>query len=171
MTGGNPSTYWTSEVGKNVLRNADNRWRKKLNKYPLVKANGKDFDLQVNKQTKFEKAYGKFAAFMAKKNAANVANQLSVEVACCRLSLLYGRLDPKAQVIVSDQDAGIMGLSSNKISVAAAIARAKISLKLYGYVLASGPVRDYQMCLKNVLEAINNNQLNSVPDESCEVVY
>lgn len=89
-------------------------------------------------------------------NAVNMAQKLSQQLAAMQLNVLRGSVDPLCYVYTGTNGSCLPG-SPVTITVGELMALAEESLEDHGYTPTGDPERAYQECLKNILDAANNN--------------
>jgi hypothetical protein len=119
-----------------------------------------------------------FAAWLSGASATNMASMLSAQLAATVLSVSHGFVNPTASVNIylissafntlGSSTALIAALNSGpnpnlvapngQLQINALIAAANASLGVSGSTTAQSAARTYQEALKDVLDAINNNQ-------------
>jgi len=145
--GGLTLGFWSNKNGIALETSADLTF---LTGLCLRKADGSNFDPTTTTQ---------LSQWLLAANATNMANMLSAQLTAMELNVRHGKVDPNAYVYV-----GCHGYVF--VKVGDLITSAAAALCANGYTVASGPDRTLQECLKNALDAANNN-LNFVAGGSC----
>jgi hypothetical protein len=148
--------FWHNKNGQKLIKEsgagADWSWLNTLNAICLVDADGDDVDFTINSNG------GKdLADFLTSgNNAKNMAQKLSQHVAAMQLNLLNGFADEECSVFTG-QNASCLPGSPSTIEIGVVLDLAKDALCDDKYTPAGDDDRDYQECLKNILDAANNN--------------
>ena len=159
-TNGRTLGFWSNRNGKAILDGTAGAWLALLNPQPLRDASGADV------------SFGNYAAFrtwLLNGTAVNMAYMLSVQLAASELNVAYNGLADDHELILPAHLADCYGQpTANLADVHAA---ALDSLALYGYTPDGHAQREYQECLKDILDMSNNNLLPYIHGGPCEVVY
>jgi hypothetical protein len=148
--------FWHNKNGLKLIKasgdGADWTWLETLNDLCLVKANGDDADFTVNK------AGGDALSdyLVSGNNAVNMAQKLSQHVAAMQLNILNGFADEDCEVFTGESAECLDG-EPDTITIGELMDLATDALCDDNYTPSGDPNRDYQACLKNILDAANNN--------------
>jgi hypothetical protein len=167
-TGGRTLGFWSNKNGQAILAANHPVWRTLLNGLNLRTANGTNYDIPL---TAFNNAYGSFRTWLLNATATNMAYMLSAQLAANVLdtqSFAFG-LSGSDVVLLTPALAACYGSNSVQISVLQSQANALLGAD--GYTPAGDTNRAHQECLKNILDAINNNLLPIIDSTPCDVVY
>ena len=165
-SGGFTLGYWSNKNGQAVLAANDPAWRNYLNSLWLRKADGNNYDVPA---TAFNNAYGNFRTWLLNATAVNMAYMLSAQLAANELDGLYKGLSGGTNVLLTPAMAACYG--SNIANIGTVRSQANAALQADGYTPDGDPNRAHQECLKNILDALNNNLLPFIHSEPCDVVY
>lgn len=155
--GGHTLGFWSNRNGQRMIDAGDLAALAALN---LRAANGADFN---------PASASALRTWLLGGTATNMAYMLSVQLAAMKLNTLNPNGSPfvSASAIVY---AGSCGNANGFITIGDLMDKANTSLGLYPNTLAGHPERAAQECLKNALDAANNNE-NFVQAEPCDVNY
>jgi len=148
--------FWHNKNGLKLIKEsgagADWSWLSVLNALPLVDKDGDDVDFTINK------AGGDDLSdyLVSGNNAVNMAQKLSQHLAAMTLNILAGLADEDC-LVYTGQNADCIDGSPETVEIGVVIQLAIDSLNADGYTPAGDDDRDYQECLKNILDAANNN--------------
>jgi len=165
-TNGRTLGFWSNRNGQDILRANDPAWRTLLNSLSLRRANGTDYDVPA---TSFSNAYGNFRTWLLNGTAVNMAYMLSVQLAASSLNVAYNGLDASDILWLTPSMAACYG--STTVTLGQVQADAQAALAADGLTLDGDPNRAHQECLKNILDASNNNSLLVIEGEPCDVIY
>lgn len=165
-TNGRTLGFWSNRNGQDILRANDPAWRTLLNGLSLRRANGTDYDVPA---TSFSNAYGNFRTWLLNGTAVNMAYMLSVQLAASSLNVAYNGLDASDILWLTPSMAACYG--STTVTLGQVQADAQAALAADGLTLDGDPNRADQECLKNILDASNNNSLLVIEGEPCDVIY
>jgi hypothetical protein len=148
--------FWHNKNGLKLIKasgdGADWTWIETLNDLCLAKANGDDADFAVSKA-----GGDAFSDYLVSgNNAVNMAQKLSQHVAAMQLNILNGFADDDCYVYTG-QNAECLEGEPETISIGELMDLAKDALCDDQYTPEGDDDRDYQECLKNILDAANNN--------------
>jgi hypothetical protein len=135
--------YWQNKHGIRLIRQND--LLPMLNECCLRDAKGNDADFANTRQYK---------AWMKKRNAENMAYQLSGHLAAMKLNIAVGYVDSGDMIYAP----GCNDDEGDYVTIGSIVDLADAALCENGLTVESGDDRDYQECLKNALDAANNNQ-------------
>lgn len=166
-SGGKSIAYWRSNTGMKVLQRHETVWRGKMTNFPFRCSNGKAYHVPNGE---FDGSYGDFRQWLIG-GSSNMACQLSKQFAALRLAVLFGHLDSHAKVLISDQEAQMLGTTNNAVRLTWLIKQARITLGLHGVTCVASPDRNCQECLKSMMRRINVNGMPFVCDQPCPIVY
>jgi hypothetical protein len=170
--GGLTLGFWSNKNGQAILLANDTAWRTLLNGSNLRTANGSIYLVPVLPAT-FSTAYSNFRTWLLNATATNMAYMLSAQLAAMELNVQFGNVSGASNVYAPG--CGNKGLNNNFITVADLMAAAVKELGLHGSTPSSGSgsqYRAYQQCLKNALDAANNNNSFIQPtQDTCDVNY
>jgi hypothetical protein len=152
-TGGQTIGFWRNPNGKAVLEANDPLWRNVINDLNLRNADGSHFDVSLSDS--FEDAFADWKEWLQGANAVNMAYMLSAQLAVTQLNVCFCGL--VARSIVYAPGCGNIGYQNNFIRVSDLITSANTELGLHGDTPAGSPHREFQACLKDALDGINNN--------------
>jgi hypothetical protein len=167
--GGLTLGFWSNKNGQTILSKSDPDWRTLLNGLYLRNANGANFDVPIPPAS-FSTAYAAFRTWLLSATATNMAYMLSAQLATMELNVLSQNVS--ANAIVYAPGCGNTGLNNNFITIADLDGAADAQLAAHPFTTAaSDPInRAIQECLKNALDAANNNK-NFVQETPCDVNY
>ena len=148
--------FWHNKNGQKLVKASGDgpewSWLETLNDICLVDANGDDVDFTINSN-----GGKKLADFLTSgNNAKNMAHKLGQHVAAMQLNLLNGFADSDCSVFTGINASCLDGAPST-ITIGEVLDLAKAALCDDPYTPAGDDDRDYQACLKNILDAANNN--------------
>ena len=148
--------FWHNKNGQALIKESGDganwTWLETLNGICLVDAKGDDVNFTIN-------ANGgkKLADFLTSgNNAKNMAQKLSQHVAAMQLNLLNGFADTECSVFTGINAECLDGAPAT-ITIGEVLDLAKDALCDDPYTPVGDPDREYQECLKNILDAANNN--------------
>ena len=148
--------FWHNKNGLKLIKEsgagADYSWLNTINALPLKKGNGDDFDVTVNKAGSEDLSDW----LVSGNNAVNMAQKLSQHLAAMQLNVLNGFADEDC-LVYTGVNADCLPGSPDTISIGDLIDLAIDLLNQDGYTPAGDPLRDDQECVKNILDAANNN--------------
>jgi hypothetical protein len=144
--GGHTPGFWGNKNGQKLIDAADLAALRDLN---LVNANGTAFDPTTAKQVK---------EWLRNSTAVNMAYKLSVHLACMKLNVLNGFVDPAAVVHAPGCGDASLDPSGNYITIGNLITKANTELGLHSVTKSGSAFRAYQACLEAALDAANNNE-------------
>jgi hypothetical protein len=154
--GGKTLGFWSNKNGQAAMTAAGMATQlAALSALSLRNADGTDFD---------PAAYSAFRTWLLSASATNMAYMLSAQLSATSLNSTIGAVSPSA--LVYAPGCGNTGVGGNFISIADLIAAADASLSANGLTLDGHPERAAQECLKNALDASNNNR-NFVQSGAC----
>jgi hypothetical protein len=173
--------FWGNPNGQNLLSANDPGWRTLLNGCNLRNANGTTYGVPTGT---FKTAYTSFNTWLKNATAVNMAYMLSAQLAATTLDVQYERLSDNTGLIVpacltNSSGANViatLGLPlipgplgtpacagrncaprNGYISIGMLRSLAIASLAANGNTTPKGAARNYQECLKNLLDMVNNN--------------
>jgi hypothetical protein len=167
----NGQTILTGSANGNTLNTAAQNLLRSLN---LRNGNGTYLYTGTNTApTNQNITYATLATWLQGANATNMAYMLSAQLAASALNGLYSTQSDSTIIIVPKgmtTGAGVnivtyLGLPTfangdGYITLGALRSAAQASLAANGNTTASGPARTYQECIKDLLDAVNNNGNN-----------
>ena len=148
--------FWHNKNGQKLVKASGDgpewSWLDTLNDLCLVNGSGADVDFTINKA-----GGDKLADFLVSgNNAVNMAQKLSQHVAAMQLNILNGFAHEDCGVFTGDEAECLDG-QPETISLGELMDLAKDALCDANYTPEGHPDRDYQECLKNILDDANNN--------------
>jgi hypothetical protein len=144
--------YWHNKNGAKTLK-ANLDCIDVIAAMNLVNKNGTAFNpTDVNDVT----------GWINKADATNMASKLSSQLAAMALNICVGFVDPDSLVYTGSCADEFGGATQVKIGDVVSLANTDLGIAGHNIVTAAGPIRDRQECLKDVLDAANNNS-NWVP--------
>jgi hypothetical protein len=168
-SGGYTLGFWSNRNGQATIKGDDLCL---LNACNLKNADGSDFDLTLTcpnpTDPQIANAKTTLKSWLLAGTAVNMANMLSVQLAATKLDTLH-TLNASMWVLLTPDLASCYG--SNTVQIATVMAKADASLAAHPNTTAPNVFRGEQECLKNILDAINNNQLPFVSPAPCDVTY
>jgi hypothetical protein len=169
--GGLTLGFWSNQNGEalmtgtktgNTLKAADQNLLRSL---CLRNANGTYLYTGTNvAPTTQNITYTTFRNWILAATATNMANMLSAQLAAMELNVLHGKVNGGSLVFAGA--CGNTGAGGQFITVNDLMAAAQAQLCADGYTPAGDPNRATQECLKNALDAANNNT-NFVESSPC----
>lgn len=114
--------------------------------------------------------YSSFKSWILKATATNMAYMLSAQLAAMELNVESGQVADSAVVYAPGCGDSTLNSTGNFITINGLMATANTQLCINAITLAGNPERSDQECLKNALDAGNNNR-NFVQATACEVNY
>jgi hypothetical protein len=159
--GGLTLGFWSNKNGQALETTADFT---NLTALWLRNANGGNVDftgtLAQNKTA--------LNSFLLNATATNMANMLSAQLAAMYLNVAHNKVSGTA--LVHTGGCGNTGFDGSFITINDLIAAANAELYLHPKTLSGNPYRAYQECLKNALDAANNN-INFVQPSPCNFSF
>lgn len=153
--------FWHNKNGLKLIKEsgagADYSWLAIQNAICLVDQQGNDFDVTVDKDG--AKDFSNW--LVSGNNAVNMAQKLSQHVAAMEFNILSGNVDSEECLVFTGQNSACVG-GKAIVSIGEVMDLAKQALCDDKLTKAGDPNRAYQECLKNILDAANNN-INWVP--------
>ena len=154
--GGKTLGFWSNKNGQATMTAGGMASQlAALSALSLRNADGSDFD---------PAAYAGFRAWLLSANATNMAYMLSAQLSATTLNVLNGGVS--AGALVHAPGCGNTGVGGSFISIADLTSAANASLAANGLTLDGHPERAAQECLKDALDASNNNR-NFVQSGAC----
>ncbi len=171
-SGGFTLGFWSNKNGQDILKANDSLitgWRPFLNGLNLRNASGANYDVPLGS---FSTSYTNFRNWLLNATAVNMAYMLSAQLAANTLDTKYKGLSAGTVVLLTDWPGLAACYGSNVATIGTVQTQANDTLGVDGYTPDGDPLRGHQECLKNILDAINNNRLRFVePAGDCDVVY
>ena len=148
--------FWHNKNGLKLIKEsgagADWTWLNTLNTICLVDKDGNDVDFTINKAGGDD-----LSDFLVSgNNAKNMAQKLSQHVAAMQLNILNGFADDDCSVFTGINAECLDG-EPDTITIGELMDLATDALCDDKYTPVGDDDRDYQECLKNILDAANNN--------------
>ncbi len=146
--------FWHNRNGQKLIKNAGYAWLTVLREdYDLVRNNGNPFN-----PTSDAAGAAALADWLTSSTATNMAAKLSTQLAAMVLNVLSGNVDESCEVYTGASASCLPG-SPSTITIGDLLDLAQAALHAPGgnYTPSGDPDRDYQKCLKNILDAANNN--------------
>jgi PA14 domain len=177
-SGGYTIGFWGSSNGATILKAAANYpgWVTTLNSCSLRNANGSVYLVPTTSSTA---AVSSLATWLQGANAVNMAYMLSAQLTAATLNVTASKTVSDSTILFVSKTlktgananvvqclTGTTGFSVDPvtgdgfITVGALRAAAKASLAANGNTTASSATRNYQECLKDLLDQLNNNGNN-----------
>ncbi len=167
--------YWGNNNGKATLQGKDTAWRTLLSNLNLKNGAGADFNIPAAPANTFTTAFGALNSWLQGANAVNMAYMLSAQMAATTLNVNYKGLNGStilfisksltvngANVVAMLQGHSVPGFvtdinGNGYIKITDMLAAANLELGLHPITTSAGANRNYQECLKNMCDQLNNN--------------
>lgn len=154
---GHTKGFWSNRNGRAVLAPNDTAWRDTLNNLHLVDADGNDYDLPTGG---FNATHADFRSWILGPVCGNMAYILSQQMTALVLNLEYGPMNA-----ANDPHVDWMG---SKVQLSQLIDDANDLLRDFPLTKTPSAERDMQEQLKDLFDALNNNQDPICEPESTE---